>query len=124
MTAYSQAVEVLNWASLCRENEIKFAQFEAAVIAELQNCIDESERQSKSFHNRRVEMTRKYHQTRTSDGFYHLWSELILAATGSAPEPTFFQDATDQVFREMVIAAFPIEKATAAASGPEPGGIT
>ena len=69
-------------------------------------------------------MTGKYHQTRTSDGFYHLWSELTLAATGSAPEPTFFQDATDRVFREMVIAAFPIEKATAAASGPEPGGIT
>ena len=69
-------------------------------------------------------MTRKYHQTRTSDGIYHLWSELTLAATGSAPEPTFFQDATDQVFREMVIAAFPIEKATVAASGPEPGGIT
>ena len=69
-------------------------------------------------------MMRKYHQTRTSDGFYHLWSELTLAATGSASEPTFLQDDTDWVFREMVIAAFPIEEATAAASGPEPGGIT
>ena len=70
-------------------------------------------------------MIRKFHEVRTSESFCHLRKELSVAAIGSSPEPSFFQEATDRVFQEMITAAFPLKDGTIAErSNPEPETLT
>ena len=124
MTAYSQAVGVLNWASLCRENEIKFAQFEAAVTAELQNCIDESERQSKSFHNRRVEIRESITKPAPQTASITSGVSLLLQQLAVLQNLRFFRMQQIESFGRWLLLLFPLRKRLLQLSGPEPGGIT
>ena len=122
MTAHRRAVGILRWA---RDNEQTFSRFEAVVRAELQRCIYHSAVEAKSLQSRKTDMIRKFHEVCTSVSFYHLWKELTVAAIRSAPEPSFFQEATDRVFQEMITAAFPLKDVTInERSNPEPENLT
>ena len=52
---------------------------------------------------------------RTSKEFIGVWKELISKATSEPQEPAFFQDITDQMFEEMVVATFPLDESTLSA---------
>ena len=122
MTAHRQAVEIVRWA---RDNEQTFGRFETAVRPELQRCIYQGAVEPKSLQSRRIDMIRKFLEVRTSESFCHLWKELSVAAIGSSPEPSFFQEATDRVFQEIITAAFPLKDGTIAEiSNPEPETLT
>ena len=43
-------------------------------------------------------MIQKFYEVWTSESFCHLRKELSVAAIGSSPEPSFFQEATDRVY--------------------------
>ena len=93
---------------------MRFNEVEATLVAELKKCIpDINTGSSTALHIRRVEMWRKYHQLRTSPSFSHLWTTFTIA-TSSPAEPTFFQEVTEKLFNDLVLAAFPVQHTSAA----------
>ena len=68
---------------------------------------------SSALQGQRVDVWQKYQLLRTSSDFFHLWSEFLATATGSLPEPYFFQEASDRLFRDLVTEVYPLPEAPA-----------
>ena len=110
-SAYKQAQDTMKWAT-DDTNTSQTHQFETALVAMLKRCLPQVIAGSSSaLQGQRVDVWRKYHHLRTSPDFFHLWSEFLATATGSLPEPSFFQEASDRFFRDLVMEVYPLPEA-------------
>ena len=109
-SAYKQAQDTMKWA-MDDTNTSQINQFETAM---LKRCLPQViAGSSNALQGQRVDVWQKYHLLRTSPDFFHLWSEFLAAATGSLPEPSFFQEASDIIFRDLVTEVYPLPEAPA-----------
>ena len=55
-------------------------------------------------------MWRKYHGIRTTPEYKALWEQFLLQTINSIGSPTFYQYATDVVFRQLIQEQFPLPR--------------
>lgn len=68
----------------------------------------------RSFGSVGADICHKYHCLRTSTAFIELWSEFIKrTTTDTHPQPTFYQEVSDIVFKEIIISTLPVLTSTA-----------
>ena len=96
---------VLAWASQ-EENKAAFSVFENKLVSELQTCFHEH---FQSIRVQQMEMWHSYHQLRTSDHFRSAW-HAFLSCVKCDPLPTFYQDATNLMFEELIQSQYPLDE--------------
>ena len=62
---------------------------------------------------RRKNMWRKYHSIKTTPEYKALWEQFLLKSINSVASPTFYQYATDVVFRQLIQEQFPLPRRSA-----------
>ena len=67
---------------------------------------------------RREKMWRKYHSIRTTSEYKALWEQFLQKTINSVASPTFYQYATDVIFRELIQEQFPLPSESAEQGDP------
>ena len=99
-TALSTAKSILDWASKDHNRRI-FDEFEESLVSELKTCSGDVARGKHTFWLRRNELCCAYYQLRVSEKFITA-RHSFLGKANCEPLPTFNQQVTDFVFKEML----------------------